>query len=318
MSNIRTYRALENFDVEDNDFDIDHSRTKLLSHEGSSVASLEMEDIPSTDASNFLRPPKLTMMSVLAIVIGSAIGSGIFASTSRVDNDVPSPGVAILVWALAGIIAWTGATSFAELGTAIPKNGGMQEYLRYIYGDMLASLMSWMWIVAVKGSGVAIISITFAEYWMNIINPSDSGPWWHTKLLAMVTVGFVLLVNCLSADISTRFTNTLMFSKLSTVVFILIIAVLVATFGVDSTGDPNKEWKEKNWFESRSQNADGTPANWTSMSSWEIFGRLTSALYAALWACGGWDNVSSKHLILSTLWGRTFKNNRILGKLGSG
>lgn len=299
MPNNRTYRALDNFDAEENDLDIDQPRAKLLGHEGSSVVSLEMEDVPSMDASSILRPPTLTMMSVLAMVIGSAIGSGIFASTSRVDNDVPSPGVAILVWVLAGIIAWTGATSFAELGAAIPKNGGMQEYLRYIYGDMLASLMSWMWIMAVKGSAVAIISIIFSEYWMSIINPSNSGPWWHTKLLAMVTVGFVLLVNCLSANISTRFTNALMYSKLSTVVFILIIAVLVATFGLDNTGNPNKEWKERNWFENRSQNADGTRVNWTMMGSWEFFGRLTSALYAALWACGGWDNVSSIPLLSS-------------------
>lgn len=293
MSNNLVYKALEDHDVEDNDFDIDQPRAKLLGHEGSSRVSLEMEDIPSMDASSILRPPTLTMMNVLAMVVGSAIGSGIFASTSRVDNDVPSPGVAILVWVLAGIIAWTGATSFAELGVAIPQNGGMQEYLRYIYGDMLASIMSWMWIMAVKGSGVAIIGITFAEYWMSIVDPSGSGPWWHTKLLTLATVGLVLFVNCLSANISTRFTNSLMFSKLSTVVFILIIGLLVATFGLDNHGHPNKEWKEVNWFENRSKNADGTTIDWTLMSGWEFFGRLTSALYSALWACGGWDNVSS-------------------------
>lgn len=293
MSNYLTYRTLGDQDVEDDDFDTDQPGAKLLGHEGSSVVSLEVDDVPSIEASSILRPPTLTLLSVVAMVVGSAIGSGIFASTSRVDNDVPSPGAAILVWVVAGIISWTGATSFAELGAAIPKNGGMQEYLRFIYGDMLASVMSWMWIMAVKGSAVAIISITFAEYWMDIIDPSNSGPWWHTKLLAILTVVSVLLVNCLSADVSTRFTNTLMFSKLSTVALILILALLAAIFGLDSTGNPNKEWKEKSWFENRSKNANGTSVNWVSMSGWEFFGHLTSALYAALWACGGWDNVSS-------------------------
>jgi len=47
-----------------------------------------------------------------------------------------SPGVAIantksvgasrVVWLVAGLLAWTGASSFAELGTAIPLNGGPQ------------------------------------------------------------------------------------------------------------------------------------------------------------------------------------------------
>ena len=37
-----------------------------------------------------------------------------------------SVGASLVVWLLAGILGWTGASSFAELGTAIPLNGGPQ------------------------------------------------------------------------------------------------------------------------------------------------------------------------------------------------
>lgn len=32
----------------------------------------------------------------------------------------------LIVWAASGLLAWTGASSFAELGSAIPQNGGAQ------------------------------------------------------------------------------------------------------------------------------------------------------------------------------------------------
>jgi hypothetical protein len=37
-----------------------------------------------------------------------------------------SVGASLVVWLIAGLLAWTGASSFAELGTAIPLNGGPQ------------------------------------------------------------------------------------------------------------------------------------------------------------------------------------------------
>lgn len=37
-----------------------------------------------------------------------------------------SVGASLVVWVVAGLLAWTGASSFAELGTAIPLNGGPQ------------------------------------------------------------------------------------------------------------------------------------------------------------------------------------------------
>lgn len=58
-----------------------------------------------------------------AIVISIVIGSGIFTSPGSIDSNVPSPGVALIIWLVGGILAWTGATTLAELGTAIPGEG---------------------------------------------------------------------------------------------------------------------------------------------------------------------------------------------------
>lgn len=279
----------EDIDGEDERFDIDQSAIKLLGLGDSNDFSLETDTISETNTS------QLKFVSVFAIVVGTIIGSGIFASPSRVDSDVPSPGVALLVWIFASITAWTGAASFAELGAAIPKNGGMQEYLRYIYGDFPASIMSWTWIIAVKASAIAILSLIFADYWTSVIISSAFGSLWLNKVLAVFTAITILSINCMGANISIRFTNTLMICKLLTVVSILIIALLVVIVGLDSKGEPNEDWKYKNWFASSSNDLDDSANNWAKMGIWNLFGHLTSALYAALWACGGWDNVSFIH-----------------------
>lgn len=280
----------ENYNQETEDYDIGEPTTNLLGNDASRTFEPEDENGMPIHPPLVPKPAQLTFWNVFAILVGMAIGSGIFASPSRVDSNVPSPGIAIVIWVIAGTIAWAGATSFAELGAAIPKNGGMQEYLRYIYGDFLASIMSWTWIMVIKPSSVAIISIIFAEYWTSILNPSGSKPIWMVKLLALITIGCVLLINCVSAKSSTGLTNVLVFSKLSTVSLVLLLAVPAMIWA-----DKNEpaDWNSRNWFASRGKDEDGSSVDWKTLSTWDLLGYLTTALYAALWSCGGWDNVSS-------------------------
>lgn len=76
----------------------------------------------------------LTLLNGLALVIALQIGSGIFTLPTQVSQSVPSPGAGLLVWLLAGLLVWTGAASFIELGCRVPSNGGIQEYVRVAYG----------------------------------------------------------------------------------------------------------------------------------------------------------------------------------------
>lgn len=65
----------------------------------------------------------LGTLNAFAIIISIVIGSGIFTSTGSVDANVPSPGVALIAWLVGGVLALAGATTLAELGTAIPGEG---------------------------------------------------------------------------------------------------------------------------------------------------------------------------------------------------
>lgn len=65
----------------------------------------------------------LGAIEAFGIVISIVIGSGVFTSPGSIDTNVPSPGVALLVWLVGGVLAWTGASTMAELGTAIAGEG---------------------------------------------------------------------------------------------------------------------------------------------------------------------------------------------------
>lgn len=65
----------------------------------------------------------LGTIEAFAIVISIVVGSGIFTSPGAIDANVPSPGVALVIWLGGGVLAWTGASTLAELGTAIPGEG---------------------------------------------------------------------------------------------------------------------------------------------------------------------------------------------------
>ena len=105
----------------------------------------------------------LTFINGLALVLGLQTGSGIFSAPSQVSNHGPSPGPAVLIWLVSGILVWTGTASFIELGLAIPRNEGIQEYLKVCYGDYLGFLFTWVYIAIAKPCAMAMIAMIFAE-----------------------------------------------------------------------------------------------------------------------------------------------------------
>lgn len=65
----------------------------------------------------------LGAFEAFGIVISIVIGSGAFTSPGSIDTNVPSPGMALVIWLVGGILVWSGGVTFSELSTAIPGEG---------------------------------------------------------------------------------------------------------------------------------------------------------------------------------------------------
>jgi len=147
---------------------------------------------------------KLTLYGLTMIAVGSCIGAGIFATPNGVVQQVPHHGWALLAWALGGVIALTGALTFAELGGMFPKAGGVYVYLKEAYGDMAGFLYGWIMLLVINAGALAALSFIFADY-MKFFIPgmTDAGK----IALAIGTLTFLTGMNAIGVNISQVFAN---------------------------------------------------------------------------------------------------------------
>lgn len=225
------------------------------------------------EGSTLERHKTLTFLNGLSLVVGLIIGSGIFSSPAQVNLNAGSYGASLIVWGVSGLLVWTGAASYAELGGAIPLNGGSQVYLSKIYGELAGFLFSWCAVFVLKPGSSAIIAIIFGEYVVRAIVGADEAPLaWPNKAVAILGLALVTVLNCVSTKVGTRLGDVLMFTKFLALLAITIIGIVLAATGAS----PNTEWKTQEWFAGTSHDP----------SAWAV------ALYAGLWAYDGWDNTN--------------------------
>ncbi|KAI4598092.1 hypothetical protein KJ359_003901 [Pestalotiopsis sp. 9143b] len=256
-------------------------------------AQTNSDGTPATDveaAGTFSR--NLGAKEAFAIVISIVIGSGIFTSPGSIDTNVPSPGIALVIWLVGGVLAWTGASTMAELGTAIPGEGGVQPYLQYIFGDAFGFLAAWTWIVAVMPATLAILSIVFVESIFSALGVTDQADSVEHKLLSILILLVMNVANSISTKASTRLNNFFVFTKFFSIAGVVVAGIVVVALQV---ADPDRDiggrdWFNKSWFGYRTTvNPDGSETDWTEISQWELLGHYSAALYGALWAYSGWD-----------------------------
>ena len=73
---------------------------------------------------------KLGFWPVLAIAVGTTVGSGIFVSVGEVAKAAGSPLLTILAFVIGGLIVIPQMCVYAELSTAYPENGADYIYLK--------------------------------------------------------------------------------------------------------------------------------------------------------------------------------------------
>ena len=114
------------------------------------------------DAGGLVRGLGLT--DCVLLVVGSMIGSGIFLTTGEVAKRLPHPWLILAAWALGGVLALTGALTYAELGAAIPRAGGHYVYLKKAYGPLVGYLDGWLSFVASFPGSIAFVALGLMAY----------------------------------------------------------------------------------------------------------------------------------------------------------
>ncbi|KAH7889240.1 amino acid permease-domain-containing protein [Phlebopus sp. FC_14] len=219
----------------------------------------------------------ISLIHGIGLVVGLQIGSGIFSSPGVVVANTHSVGASLAVWLASGLLGWTGASSFAELGSSIPLNGGAQAYLAYAYGPLLSYLFAWTAISALRPGGNAVISLIFAEYLNRLmwhttrdqVSPDDI-PQWAIKLTAVIAVLLVTVMCAASRNLGTRAAVVFTTLKISALISITVLGLIQL-----ARGRASESFREP-LFDDSSQ----------SPSAYSL------ALYSGLWAFDGWDQAN--------------------------
>ena len=134
---------------------------------------------------------KVTIWSGLSFVIGSIIGSGIFASPGIVLTNAGSVGLSLIIWAVCGVLTIMLSLCVLELALMIPKSGGSYTYLKEAFGVLPAFLYLFMIAFIVNPAGLSMLAVTFGNYVMEAVKPdcSDDEKQQCVKLLAYFSLG---------------------------------------------------------------------------------------------------------------------------------
>ena len=145
----------------------------------------------------------LDLLGGISLIIGTMIGSGIFASATTVARLSGSVGMYLMTWVLTGLIATLGALSYAELGTMIAVSGGEYSYLHTGFGPVVAFMFSWVSILILRPSSLSAISLACGNYLVEPFYPSLSecipelvSKEELAKLIAAFVLGECLCVSC--------------------------------------------------------------------------------------------------------------------------
>jgi APA family basic amino acid/polyamine antiporter len=205
----------------------------------------------------------LGVPSIIAIVVGTMIGSGIFIVPATVAAEVRSPLVMLAVWIAGGLISVFGALSLAELAAAYQETGGIYVYLREAYGPLAGFLFGWALFLVVDSGSIAALSVAFSSKYLPHFLPMDA---FAQKAVAILFILALMTVNILGVKRGAFLQNLL-----TTIKFAALLGVSVAVF-LFARGD---------WGNLTAPAASGGGGN--------LVGPFGLALVAALWAYKGFE-----------------------------
>ena len=112
------------------------------------------------NGSGYLRV--LSRFDATMLVIGSIIGGGVFFTPNDIAQVTQSRGTMLAVWLIGGVIAITGALTYAELGGMYRRAGGVYVFLREAFGGLPAFLYGWALLLVIAPGALALVADFFA------------------------------------------------------------------------------------------------------------------------------------------------------------
>jgi APA family basic amino acid/polyamine antiporter len=154
-----------------------------------------------------------------ALVIGTSIGVGIYATPRIIAGYLGTFPLVISLWLAVGLFVLIGCFIYAELGTRLPETGGEYVYLSRALGPFAGFMFGWAQLFIIRTGATAGVALIAADYLGYFVKLSAAGR----------IVSALLLVAGLGAINWLGVTRASTFQKAATAVKVLgIVALIVA------------------------------------------------------------------------------------------
>lgn len=237
-------------------------------------------------ASEPFRERPLNQMSLVAIVVASMIGAGVFTTSGFAVADLQNPHWVMIAWGIGGIIACCGAISYGHLARLLIDNGGEYLFLTRFVHPAIGFIAGWVSFLAGFTGAGAFAAIALEGYAL----PAEQRPEWlppGTIAVSVVVIGTLLHAFHTQRGAGTH--NLLVIGKLILVGCFIVIAL--ASLGSWKGSMPTLvDQPAPTIF------ALATTVMWISLS----YCGFNAAIYVAAEADGGWSAVAGS-MIKSTI-----------------
>ncbi len=222
----------------------------------------------------------------ILLVAGIMIGSGAFKKIAPMSHTLMSEPYILLVWIVAGIISIFGAFTYSGLASMTNETGGLYEYLRLIYGELVAFLLGWTYFMIVGSGSIAALAYVFSQsadalFHFPVLLPAlrelsianfiypFSGL--SVKILAMSMIILLTGLNIRGVKNAGNLNNIVTSAK-------ILGILLLITAGLLFTGEPAALLQNGISFH--------------PLAGAALFSGFFGALLSALWAYDGWANIT--------------------------
>ena len=105
----------------------------------------------------------LAIMTVIVVVVGNIIGSGVFKKIAPMAAELHSSGWILIAWVVGGLITLLGALSNAEVAGLLADTGGDFVYYKKIYNRFFAFIYGWSLFTVIQTASISSLAYVFAQ-----------------------------------------------------------------------------------------------------------------------------------------------------------
>src|SRR5687767_1368416 len=184
---------------------------------------------PATAAPSTTLARQLGFWSAIGVVVGLAIGSGIFRTPASIAARVPDPLAMMGVWLAGGVISLCGALSVGELSAAMPHTGGWYVYLREAWGRLPAFLFGWTQLILLRGAVIGGIGAVFGEYFLRSIGVDSVAHPLASRLVSVAAIVVATTVNIRGVALGAAVVGAATVAKVGGLMLMVALAVLLGS-----------------------------------------------------------------------------------------